>query len=37
VLRAGRRLAVMLAEVTRATDEAPVAHMTITYAIPQIG
>lgn len=37
VLRAGRRLAVMLAEVTRATDEAPVAHMTITYAIPQNG
>jgi len=34
VLRAGRRLAVMVAEVTRATDEAVVAHMTITYAIP---
>jgi uncharacterized protein (TIGR00369 family) len=37
VLRAGRRLAVMLAEVTRATDAAAVAHMTITYAIPQTG
>jgi uncharacterized protein (TIGR00369 family) len=34
VLRAGRRLAVMLAEVSRAADEAAVAHMTITYAIP---
>jgi uncharacterized protein (TIGR00369 family) len=37
VLRAGRRLAVMLAEVSRMTDEAAVAHMTITYAIPQEG
>jgi acyl-coenzyme A thioesterase PaaI-like protein len=35
VLRAGRRLAVMLAEVSRASDAAAVAHMTITYAIPE--
>lgn len=33
-LRVGRRLAVMLAEVTRAGDGTEVAHMTITYAIP---
>lgn len=35
VLRAGRRLAVMLAEVSRIADQAAVAHMTITYAIPE--
>jgi uncharacterized protein (TIGR00369 family) len=34
VLRAGRRLAVMLAEVSRVADAQAVAHMTITYAIP---
>ncbi len=34
VLRAGRRLAVMLAEVSRESDAAGIAHMTITYAIP---
>ncbi|WP_144182559.1 PaaI family thioesterase [Elioraea rosea] len=34
VLRVGRRLAVMLAEVSRVGDGAAVAHMTITYAIP---
>jgi uncharacterized protein (TIGR00369 family) len=33
-LRVGRRLAVMLAEVSRAADGTDVAHMTITYAIP---
>jgi uncharacterized protein (TIGR00369 family) len=33
-LRVGRRLAVMLAEVTRVAGGAEVAHMTITYAIP---
>lgn len=33
-LRVGRRLAVMLAEVARASDGAAAAHMTITYAIP---
>lgn len=33
-LRVGRRLAVMLAEVTRAAEGTDVAHMTITYAIP---
>jgi acyl-coenzyme A thioesterase PaaI-like protein len=33
-LRVGRRLAVMLAEVSRAAEGADVAHMTITYAIP---
>ena len=33
-LRVGRRLAVMLAEVTRVADGVEVAHMTITYAIP---
>jgi uncharacterized protein (TIGR00369 family) len=33
-LRVGRRLAVMLAEVARIADGAEVAHMTITYAIP---
>lgn len=33
-LRVGRRLAVMLAEVTRVEGGAEVAHMTITYAIP---
>jgi len=34
VLRAGRRIAAMLAEVTRPGDGQAVAHMTITYAIP---
>lgn len=34
VLRAGRRLAVMLADVSRLGDGQQVAHMTITYAIP---
>jgi uncharacterized protein (TIGR00369 family) len=33
-LRVGRRLAVMLAEIMRAADGTEVAHMTITYAIP---
>ncbi|WP_439578654.1 PaaI family thioesterase [Elioraea sp.] len=33
-LRVGRRLAVMLAEVTRVEGGAEVAQMTITYAIP---
>jgi uncharacterized protein (TIGR00369 family) len=34
VLRAGRRIAAMLAEVSRLGDGQPVAHLTITYAIP---
>jgi uncharacterized protein (TIGR00369 family) len=33
-LRVGRRLAVMLAEVTRVADGTEIAHLTITYAIP---
>lgn len=33
-LRVGRRLAVMLAEVARSGDRAEVAHLTVTYAIP---
>jgi uncharacterized protein (TIGR00369 family) len=34
-LRVGRRLAVMLGEVSRAAEGTNVAHMTITYAIPE--
>ena len=34
VLRAGRRLATMLAKVSRLGDGQAVAHLTITYAIP---
>jgi uncharacterized protein (TIGR00369 family) len=34
VLRAGRRIAAMLAAVSRVDDGQAVAHMTITYAIP---
>ncbi|WP_114374028.1 PaaI family thioesterase [Elioraea thermophila] len=35
VLRAGRRLATMLADVLRLPEEVQVAHLTITYAIPE--
>jgi len=34
VLRAGRRIAAMLAEAMRRRDGQPGAHLTITYAIP---
>ncbi|MCS6921022.1 MAG: PaaI family thioesterase [Elioraea sp.] len=34
VLRAGRRLATMLADVVRVPDQVQVAHLTVTYAIP---
>lgn len=34
VLRAGRRLATMLADVVRVPDQVQVAHLTVTYALP---
>lgn len=34
VLRAGRRLATMLADVLRLPDQVQVAHLTVTYALP---